>query len=161
MTLSFSQYINGNPTYFVEKIWSGIRHYEVCKELADYLSSPYSSEANILDYQPKIHSIRADKKGRWQPGTKIHFVINNRTPNRLQFAPVIKCFSVQEFKIKYQTPGKNREGDLMVFIDDRKLKVSEIEQLAINDGFKNTEDFLNYFSEDFEGKLIHWTNHKY
>ena len=34
-------------------------------------------------------------------------------------------------------------------------------QLAINDGFESLKHFFEYFNEDFEGKIIHWTDLKY
>ncbi len=50
---------------------------------------------------------------------------------------------------------------MVVLVDDRKLKIEEVNQLAINDGFNSVDDFFQYFNTDFTGKLIHWTDLKY
>ena len=171
MTLSFSQTINGEPTYFPEKIWSGLRHLEVSSELATYLRSRYSSEKSILDFEPKLHTIRRDEKDRWQVGSKIHMVINNRTKDRLQFAPVLEVKSIQKIRIRHPKLGEKNESQ--VYIDDAlqgsviwvncKLKASSftVDAIAKNDGFDNTDSFFDWFCEDFEGKIIHWTDLKY
>jgi hypothetical protein len=36
-----------------------------------------------------------------------------------------------------------------------------LEVIARHDGFDSVNDFLDWFSEDFTGKLIHWTDLKY
>ncbi|MFY0714108.1 hypothetical protein J1D01_10555 [Seonamhaeicola sp. NFXS20] len=165
MTLGFSQYINGKSTYFPEKIWAGIKDHEVSVELSNYLNSPYSTGKSILDVKPKYHTIREDKNNRWQPGKQIHFVINNRTKNRLQFAPIIKVKSIQKIVIKPDCRFVEYEGTELiqspVIVDNRSLKASEIKTLAINDGFDSVDDFFTWFNKGFTGKIIHWTNLNY
>ena len=34
----------------------------------------------------------------------------------------------------------------------------KMELLSQNDGFDSVQDFLDYFSENFYGKIIHWTD---
>ena len=176
MTLSFLQHINGEPTYFPEKIWSGLRHLEVGSELANYLRSRYSCEKSILDFEPKLHTIRKDEKDRWKVGAKIHMVINNRTKDRLQFAPVLEVKSMQKIKIARSVKGNHTE--VAVYIDDKQFGTAtfladspmsysdELRVLAFNDGFDALNStlklsFFQWFSEDFEGKIIHWTELKY
>ena len=48
-----------------------------------------------------------------------------------------------------------------VAVDERLLTYEEIIWLAKNDGFANVNDFFKWFSSDFSGKIIHWTNFKY
>ena len=48
-----------------------------------------------------------------------------------------------------------------VNIDGKWLDDSQIEKLALNDGFDSVKDFFNWFSEDFVGKIIHWTDARY
>lgn len=111
---------------------------------------------------PKIHTIRQDIKNKWKPGNKIHFVINNRTKNRYQFAPTIVCTSTQQIIIKYFYNGKTEQFDLpTVLIDGKEKKGKQLLELANNDGFDTVEDFFAYFKTDFTGKIIHWTNFKY
>lgn len=124
-------------------------------------------------HKPKIHTIREDKNNRWKAGMDIHMVINNRTKNRFQFAPVVKCVSVQEIEIdSYESDikshftyskhlGNYRYKVFRVWIDGKMRPIRELEKLAINDGFDSAEDFFKYFNKDFKGKLIHWSNLKY
>lgn len=121
-----------------------------------------------MDLHPKLHTIRHDPNGRWKPGMKIHPRINNRTKNSFQFAPTLECVSVQEIDIEYWI-GLIKEGygvrvhggQCMVTIDEVLLSTSEVEQLALNDGFPSVEAFFQWFNEDFKGVLIHWTELRY
>jgi len=107
---------------------------------------------------PKLHTIREDKKNLWKAGNDIHFVINNRTPQRFQFAPVVKCVSTQRIEILH---GLKSDKQAFVAVDGKTLHISDIKRLAINDGFDSVDDFFAWFKEDFKGKIIHWTNLKY
>lgn len=122
-----------------------------------------------LDHKPKLHTIRHDPHGRWKPGMTIHPVINNRTPNRFQFAPEIVCTGVQEIKIKHGMFGfksvwidGNITGNFSEnFIGENPVCTDLMRTIAINDGFDSLEQFFAYFNEDFTGKIIHWTDLKY
>jgi hypothetical protein len=156
MTLGFmTKWANGEPTYFVEKIWAGLREHEISTRSEELF---YSENANKFLYssgfQPKIHTIREDKSNRWREGNNIHFVINNRQPNRFQFAPVIECTGVQHIMISSDIKVVWINGEII--IDNEILK-----QLAINDGFKSVSDFFDYFPDGFQGRIIHWTNKRY
>lgn len=158
MTLSFSTHIDGKPTHFVEKIWRGLLAQGI--DLDEFLGF-YEKQLlcrSILPRYPKLHTIRADEKDRWKAGRKIHFVINNRTANRLQFAPVVLCKSVKRIAIK---PNFRQVTILREWDHTTDLSPSEIAQLAINDGFDSMKSFWDFFSEDFNGKIIHWTGHWY
>lgn len=180
MTLSFTQTINGKPNYFIEKIWLGLESliahgdYDYVPESIstwEYYLSKYVAQFGISwdefysEPNPKLHTIREDKSNRWKAGMDIHMVINNRTPNRFQFAPVIKCKSVQTIEIKYiHVPflkGTYLMKGVHVFIDSVKINNADMLKLAINDGFDSVEDFFAYFNKDFTGKIIHWTDLKY
>lgn len=160
MTLSFSTKIKGVETHFVDQIMEGLianklineHQYNNCYNA--YLDKGYTF--TFLKEQ-KIHTIRRDDKNRWKAGNKIHFVINNRSKNRFQFAPVLEVKSVQAIEIG------NLFGDRdHVTIDGVKLTNKQVEELASKDGFFSVNDFWNYFlNEDFYGSLIHWTNKKY
>ncbi|MDO6808105.1 hypothetical protein Q4603_05780 [Zobellia galactanivorans] len=168
MTLSFSRQINGNPTYFMEKIWKGLKHLELCAELAD-ASTNHGFDWDVFgECPPKLHTIRWDKSDRWKAGNAIHMVINNRTPNRFQFLPEIKCTHVQAIEIKHINDkvdvyiDGNWFGDIWHHgLDDVYGYTESIEVLAINDGFDSVEGFLQWFNEDFTGKIIHWHEIKY
>lgn len=173
MTLSFSTVINGKPNYFIEKIWTGLDpmitpdyycfNEEYVKQFGKHWDGAWT-ETTETNFPPKLHTIRQDEKNRWGAGCDIHFVINNRTPNRFQFAPVIKCVSVQEIEIKSDNQSLSNGYSVnfkTIIVDGKMLDGMDIYQLAINDGFDSVEDFFAYFNKDFTGKLIHWTDLKY
>jgi len=114
--------------------------------------------ANIDSSQtPKIHSIRADETKRWKIGMAINFWMGsprNPSVNPKNFANH-KVIGIQEIEIiHYETTTK-------VYVDGRFLDGSEMKELAVNDGFKSTKEFLQWFKYDYKGRIIHWTNHKY
>lgn len=168
MTLGFmeqwpkSMAMQDNKTYFIQKIGQGLflnklLDHETCvyflKSYFDKFGRSRDSKFHLL---PKLHTIRRDESERWKPGMDIHFVINSRTKDRFQFAPVVKCTSVQRIEVKHAFPHR------YVFIDDRYISSwKELDALARNDGFESIEDFFKYFNKDFKGRLIHWTNLRY
>lgn len=110
MTLSFSQHLNGKPTYFPEKIIAALniikgqdlvfrREHDLLFEVIDPTEEQFRAGScnPLFPHVPKLHTIRKDKANRWKPGMDIHMVINNRTPNRYQFVPVVKCVSTDTF----------------------------------------------------------------
>ncbi|WP_120240219.1 hypothetical protein [Marinifilum flexuosum] len=162
-----TKFPSGTPTYFVEKILACTGCEDLPDSTLERLAEMIAPEVEngdwmipemVEQFRPKIHTIRVDAKNRWKPGNKIHFVINNRTKNYLQFAPVMTCVSVQDIEIIYPTEYVN---DLIVIIDGRRLSRNEMYELAWNDGFSYLAQFDQYFMEGFKGKLIHWTNLKY
>ena len=119
--------------------------------------------SNILqEIRPKFHTIRLDKSHRWNVGKDIHFVINNRSKDRYQFAPIIPCINTEE--IFFSKPP--RGGRMEVSIGEKYLYHSDLTQLAWNDGFNSFEDFEAYFEPQIMDsglslRLIHWTNLNY
>ncbi len=160
MILPFStQFPDGTPTNFVGKIWQSVFDYGLNYEYRIHrkLWLDCVEKGLILTQgiRAKIHTIREDKHNRWKPGMKIHPVVFNRSKNQFQFAPTLKCVSVQSLNIHYHSDGYE------IIIDDKILTARDIEMLSINDGFSGVEDFENWFSSDFSGKIIHWTDFKY
>jgi hypothetical protein len=162
MILSFKQkFDSGNPTYFVEKIWSGFINDSTTHEsltFCDYydevLEKLDTNSELILRATPKLHTIREDRTNRWKAGNDIHLYNGPYTSKgRFQFAPVVKCISVQKIEILAK--------DWRVKINDHHILPGTLHRLAINDGFDSVEDFFEYFNKDFTGKIIHWTDLKY
>jgi len=160
MNLGFSTKFKGKETWFVDKILEGLVEFDLISvseynHYYDlYLEKGYSFHFGL---DSKIHTIRKDEKNRWKVGNKIHFIINNRTKNRLQFAPVGQVKRIQLIEI-----GNIFNDRKYVKIDDVELSDQQIETLAKNDGFFTVDEFWDFFlMEDFSGKLIHWTNYKY
>lgn len=188
MTLGFSTQIKDKPTYFVEQINNSLIQNGIVYAIdIDKYERKYSERFgfNLREIiEQKIHSIREDKHNRWHAGNHIHFVINNRTKNRFQFAPVIPCIETQKIQIFWDEP-QNYHKDLWqtpveiiidgnhtlkpdigdILIDSVTKEIlqgnKEAKLLAINDGFESLKDFLLYFNKDFTGKIIHWTDLKY
>lgn len=180
MTLSFSTKwpdrmgeLAGQPNHFEQKIWNCLLGIDYDR-FSDYLHPdglPSRSFGILPTYKEKIHpaklhTIREDPHNRWTPGMDIHMVINNRTKDRFQFAPVLKCVSVQKIEIEWMN------GVAWVSIDNRTFTTfrkangrceygENAKDLARNDGFPSVEAFFKYFNSDFKGELIHWTNFKY
>ena len=180
MILPFSTQLNGNPSYFVEKIWEGLLR-TVFKDDSEYIAhlkahqEQFGKHWDFLPEEqermtnPKIHTIREDKKERWKPGTKIDFFINCRQKDMFRFAPVLPVVNVQKIEIVWvELFGKKvahvfieKEFFAKVKFDSELIVTGQMLQLAQKDGFDTIEDFFAYFNEDFTGKLIHWTDLKY
>lgn len=170
MILPFSTQLNGNPSYFVEKIWEGLLR-TVFKEDKEYIAHLNAHEEQFGKHwdflpdeadrmtNPKLHTIREDKNDRWKPGTKIDFFINFRQKNMFRFAPVLPVVSVQ--KVEIIVDKFEFMNDYQIKVDGKLLTIDEKVQLALYDGFENLLHFFMYFNEDFTGKLIHWTDLKY
>lgn len=105
----------------------------------------------------KIHSIR--KGNRWKEGMKIHCATGVRTKEYNQFDEKM-CVSVQNIKMEWLKPFSEQKH-LFITIDNHTLSIEEMEVLSQNDGFEDLEDFFEWFSEDFDGQIIHWTDFKY
>lgn len=189
MTLAFSTKwpdrmgeLAGQPNYFIQKIWMGLPDRSKVKSVYDIFYENHVYKLNKpwdipnARIEPKLHTIREDLSNRWCRSMDIHFVINNRTKNHFQFAPVVKCVSVQEIEIYhnvrldelvYDRDGLSIFGcDIYgnrkrVLVDGNDLSWSKIRGLALNDGFPSAEAFFDYFNKDFKGKIIHWTDFKY
>jgi hypothetical protein len=92
----------------------------------------------------------------------IQAVIHNRTSRRCQFIPNKPCVTTQRMKVHYWYNSATELFDVpAVYIDGRELTSTEIDTLAVNDGFANRGEFFEYFNTDWLGTLIHWTNLKY
>lgn len=178
MTLSFSTkwpegmgVLTGKPNYFVEKIWQSLPADEASESdffITGKIHEHYDFDTEkAYEVSPKLHTIRIDTSGRWKAGMDIHPVINNRTKDRFQFAPTIKCVSVQSIEIKFEFPHTS------ILIDGELIRDHKATQLSVNDGFNSLEEFFYYFyisseiikgkiyERHFKGKIIHWTDLKY
>lgn len=163
MILSFKTEINGKPTFFVEKIHSGLLQNGITNfEGITFKNEDFSLD-KLTSSEPKIHTIRKDENNRWKPGMEIDFFINARQRNMFRFAPRIPLISRQRIFMTYMPHYGN---GFEVSINGRQLGDDEILTLAINDGFESFDDFADYFiaemeDHQFSGKILHWTNFKY
>jgi hypothetical protein len=124
----------------------------------------------ILD-GTKLHTMREDTHNRWDKGRVMHMATGVRTTNYNQFNEEI-CNGTQKVEIKWSTHNKNWVSEyrgVQVFIDgvnvtNHTFGVFDemlVEVLARNDGFATVKDFFEWFSEDYTGKIIHWTELRY
>jgi hypothetical protein len=168
MILGFITQLNDKPTYFVEKIWETILQKGIQITMNEFIElgrKALPKNYIVGTYKQKLHTIREDKKDRWQVGTKIDFFINCRQKDMFRFAPVLPVVSVQKVEIIWIgfsdsfRPWVRIDGKSIYTID--QIDSNKMLELAHNDGFDSIEDFFAYFNEDFTGKLIHWTDLKY
>ncbi|PXX26258.1 hypothetical protein C7967_11519 [Thalassospira sp. 11-3] len=160
------QELEGKPTYFVDKIWCRLLPMfgadELAKSRREYsqiFGKDWDGEKLIIYSKP--HTIRANKSGRIKAGVELQPFVWSGKPYHSKpfyFSPKIHCVSTQVIQIK-----KSGEKWRMpwVTVDGVLLTAPEIQTLAINDGFKSTDDFFKWFDQDFTGTIIHWTDLKY
>lgn len=170
--------IGGQPTNFIKKIWKGIIDNDLgLEEIKDYWYysdnhlDNISWDKEIIFDTPcslcngKIHTIRSDKKNRWNKGKIIHFKYWEGRPfhsNNVTFAPIIHCTGKERIIIVHPDKGTTKFhpyviiGEEHIFFGDKRLH-----ELAVNDGFDNVYEFFKYFDEYYEGFIIHWTNKRY
>jgi hypothetical protein len=107
MICGFKQkFKNGEPTYFAEKIWAN-RFINII-DLRDFIFADEKRKRwfnhsfnHIMNFAPKLHTIREDKNDRFIVGQKIQPAYNVRTKNYVQFHPDIEIKGIQEIKITY------------------------------------------------------------
>lgn len=163
MELAFSKELilsNGRKweTNFEEKILSGLYHEGLLEAYKDDDQQWWLKGYTHRLKAPKLHTIRRDLSDRWKPGNTIRAVTGSRSPKRNQFAPVFNCISTQRIEIRPEAKVVLIESEDLIL---QELNSMQIQALAICDGFPDYDTFWEYFSSDFEGKIIHWTNLKY
>jgi hypothetical protein len=164
MILPFRTQINGNETFFVEKIHAALSSYFHNRIMYNYKNPAFNLEI-YNKCEPKLHTIREDKNNRWKSGITIDFFINVRTKKMFRFAPKVPVVSTQTIEIKYIgfsdgfRPWVKIDGKNVYTLD--QIESEKMLKLANNDGFDTIQAFFDYFNKDFVGKIIHWTTLKY
>lgn len=165
MKLSFGTTINGQPNYFIEKIWKGLTslsahlendYYQYLQRHIEKFDRSWDGDQYTEFLEPKIHTIRKDTDNIWHSGMEIAMVIDKDSTEEFQFAPTLSCQCIQKIVI-----GKEDGRLVQLSIDGRVLAEVELQQFAVNDGFQNADELYAYFNGSFTGKLIHWTSFKY
>lgn len=159
----------GEETHFLEKLWKMyIDNHSSIGEFTMYwsLANDYGISLPVYDNQvPKLHTIRPASE-RYKVGQFVQPFVwtykpyklnpNPNIPAQFDFMPPLEIISKQRFEIKYTTTKA------FVIIDDKWLDEYEIEELAVNDGFKDAAHFFQYFNKSVENMEIrHFTNLKY
>jgi uncharacterized protein YqfB (UPF0267 family) len=112
----------------------------------------------------KTQTIRNPRKIRPKVGEVMHMYTGLRTKYCKFICNNHKLISIQNITISAWCKANNIK--VRVSVDKRILTASEIEELAIRDGFDNTADFAWYFLDGkprYKAKmeLYHWTDFKY
>lgn len=158
----------GTPTWFREKILCAIM-----QEDAFFFFSPEYIEAheNIEKKIPfaKLHTCRENyaywKKIVDKVNTGIGVLslrqwegkpYNSKRPAFLD----IKACGIQRLRIQIKSDHELKYP--VFYIDDHKIDGLMLCDLAINDGFNDTYDLINWFGwKDFDGCIIHFTEFRY
>ena len=168
MNIRIAEEINGKKTYLIKCIWMSIfgRFSRECIRYGNLYREQFGKSWD--DHEgtlPKPHIIL--KGNEFKAGDEITFI-----SNEFQFAPVVECVSVQKIKIEH---NRCKYHTIEVLIDGMEFNnrclneygviyddyLETIQQLATNEGFSTVKRFFEYFSEDFEGQIVHWTDLKY
>lgn len=156
MILSFKTRINGEYTYFREKILThlgmdAIQHYYRIAYL-EYSKTISATESQIQEYvdhasvkhqelklSPKKLTIRDDPHNRWSAGRKIHFATGARTKQ-------YECFAMGECKSTDRVifHRDSEVSGIRVSVGANDITAKEIEQLAQDDGFDDVYAFLDF-----------------
>lgn len=184
MILGFSTKIKNKSTFFVEKILKALLGLSESTNnliLKAQVANCIYNSGELLKYEyaddilkkvdnvkPKLHTFRNDKNNRWKVGMIIDFYINVRTKLMFQFAPKLSVKSIQKVSILWSGGEINTctiwidencyVANYSVEYNSSQQRQQKMEQLSQNDGFDSVQDFLDYFSDDFYGKIIHWTD---
>lgn len=153
--------IGGQATHFKVKLWQGFTNMTLNDlqevEYVKFLKKLTMDDINLIGHKnSKLFTIRKDSEDLIQPGVEIGFF--DEAGN--EFAPVIRCVSIQEIKIRWYSRFGDWRGDTLTFIDSIAVRGNVVEELARKDGFDSVEDFFTWYNEDFTGKIIHWTDLK-
>jgi len=170
MILGFMQKsANGDPTYFREKILSGV-------------GRSYETTHGTISLNPKIHTLRIDPHNRWKPGMSIQMVYRGPKYSILDhfnkgIPELERCVSIQRIKLTWIYKNAYVETNLplrkikgphgefnyypAIWIDDKPMNQAQIELLAANDGFDSIYQFFKWFNKDFTGKILHFTDYRY
>src|SRR6185437_1705040 len=88
----------------------------------------------------KVHTIREDKANRWKAGMVMHMYTGGRFSKEYRQFAEKQCISVQDIFMTYYN------AKIEVTIDESYLfGYSERLNFAIRDGFKDWDDFENYW----------------
>jgi hypothetical protein len=161
MMLQFDKQLNGELTYFPEKITKSLIENEIFPDddVLNFICSKYSifNTTEFINCSPKNFTIRRDQEDFWNGNQIIEFSFDGKT----LILPSVPVISVQEILMTYI------QGRFEISIDDKYIwGWNSLRALAINDGFDSFTDFSIYYKNKmdngvFTGKIIHWTHLRY
>lgn len=117
----------------------------------------HSSFAPLVESRQKRQTIRARRKCPVEIGERLHLYTGCRTKVARRLIEPQVCLLAVPIRMRWKY-GRYRSFECV--INGRKQTVSEIQQIALNDGFPNLEAFKGYFLPDgvteFIGQFITW-----
>lgn len=141
----------GQPTYFVEKIYSATgvpgSHYNA---LPDERERFFDDENET--FEPKCHTIRGGY--RWKVGDRFSPRVWSGKPYaspQIEFNDPIEICKIYDFRIIFLSIN-----DVSYYVNGIKLQdISEVAEIAKNDGL-TLEDFLHWFGVKEGAKPFHF-----
>lgn len=148
----------GQPTYFVEKIWNSVS--ERCREKFTSLEMDPTIKGT------KIHTIRAGNK--WKVGDKFSPRVWSGTPRRSQqniIAPDIEIKHIYDIVISVDFFWRFKvKVNNLYFAESSTMNLKcTLENVAYNDGL-TLDDFKSWFINNgsdrppFKGQIICWSD---
>lgn len=117
----------------------------------------HSSLAPLVESRQKRQTIRAQRKRPVEIGEMLHLYTGCRTKAARRLIEPQVCLLAVPIRMRWKY-GRYRSFECV--INGRKLTVSEIQNLALKDGFPNTAAFKGFFLPDgvseFIGQFITW-----
>ena len=138
----------GEPTWFVEKVFAG---------LAETMFGEFKIPEHFIDWDwheyyngiPKYHTIRAGHRFKVNDWFSPR-IWSGRPYNSKQITigPDLQVKKVWDFDIEPLA------GDFL--LSGHPVKIEQLREIAMNDGFDNLDDFESWFPREFRGQIICW-----
>jgi hypothetical protein len=143
----------GQPTYFVEKIWAGLA--DATDRMQGNVDMDWHEYYNGV---PKWHTIRAGN--RWKVGDFFSPRFWSGKPYRSKQSLITEPLEIKKIWKFTKEPHKEHGFAIHIngsYVADWKFKTANImlKDVAKNDGLSK-EDFINWFPENFSGQIICW-----
>jgi len=153
----------GQPTFFVEKIWNGLNYLQL--PVPKNKDMPHDFMWSILplsNYGTKFHTIRAGN--HFKPGDKFSPRVWNGKPyasKQIIIAPDIEV--IKDWKFEMQ-PAKFLD-ECRFLINEELISQENYDKACMNDGLSRA-DFANWFCgaelmstkrKPFKGQIICWS----
>jgi hypothetical protein len=146
----------GEPTYFVEKLWSSINDINISK-----VELPVERENFCFGkFEPKHHTIRVGN--RWKVGDKFSPRVWSGKPynsKQIIIAGDVEIKQIWNIEIKQiwnieiKVEGNGRWHT--VYLNGKNICHDTVKEIAKNDGLDWSE-LLSWFNKSFTGQIICW-----
>lgn len=152
----------GQPTHFIEKIWSGLLQIDP-QWYGQFLPGFDEDDdrnfnlsySRMRSFEPKYHTIRAGHRFKVGDGI-IPFTWSGKPYRSKWIKPfhngdlVIPVERVWDFRVELL--GKCP----MFYLEDQFINLPMEPTISKNDGFKTIIDFVDWFNEPISGQIITW-----